>query len=47
MEMDRTCATHRTKLLKSICGTDLGTKWEKEARVAKGDMAEDGRKGTF
>ena len=34
MEMDRSC------------GTDLGTKWEKEARAAEGDMDENSRKRT-
>ena len=45
IEMDRSCATHGTKS-KRTCGTDLGTKWEKEARTAEGDMEEDGEKRT-
>ena len=45
MEMDRSRSTHCTKL-KATCGTDLGTKREKEARTAEGGMEEDGGKGT-
>ena len=36
-------AWHQTK---TTYGTDLGTKWEKEARMAGGDMEKDGGKGT-
>ena len=43
--MDRSRSTYGTKP-KRTCGTDLGTKWEKEARTAEGDMGEDGGKGT-
>ena len=45
MEMDRSRSTHGTKL-KPTCGTDLDTKWEKEARTAEVDMEEDSGKGT-
>ena len=41
--MDRSCPMYGTKL-KPTCGTDLGTKWEKEARTAGGDMEEDGER---
>ena len=42
--MDRSRSMHGTKP-KPTCGTDLGTKWVKEARTAEGDMEEDGGKG--
>ena len=38
-ESDRSPSMYGTKL-KPTCGTDLGTKWEKEARMAEGDMEE-------
>ena len=37
--------THGTKP-KPICGTDLGTNFEKDVRQAEGDMEEGGEKGT-
>ena len=43
--MDKSRSTFGTKPTPA-CGTDLGTKWEKEARMAEGDMEEDGGKGT-
>ena len=42
--MDRSSFSYGTKS-KPTCGTaDLGTKWEKKARTAKGDMEKDGGK---
>ena len=43
--MDRSRSTHGTKP-KPACGADLGTKWEKEARMAEGDMEKVSGKGT-
>ena len=45
MEMNRSRSTYGTKP-KPARGTDLGTKWEKEAETAEGYMEEDGGKGT-
>ena len=45
MDMDRSGSTYGTKP-KPRCGTDLITKWEKEARTAEGDMEEDCGKRT-
>ena len=43
--MDRSRSMYGTKP-KPTCGTGLSTKWKKEARIAEGDMNEDGGKGT-